>query len=203
MGVTKLKESIIQKGSDLFQVKGFTQTSIQDIVETLGVTKGTFYYYFTSKEELLMEINARYINDVLEKQYAIMAKKHIGARMKIKEVMTMLIKNIDKQGANAKIFFREINNLNEKHLKIIIAKRKEFYLNLQKIIEEGIESGELRSDLRPDIVTFGILGVCNWSYHWFDPQGELSDIQVAHIFADMVLNGLELKLPVNQLEESE
>lgn len=195
MGVAKLKERIIQKGSGLFQVKGFTQTSIQDIVEELGVTKGTFYYYFTSKEELLMEINDRYINDVLEKQYAIIENPETDARTKIKEIITMLIKNIDKQGANAKIFFRELNNLNEKHLKIIVAKRKEFYLNLQKVIEEGIKSGELRSDLRPDIVTFGILGICNWSYHWFDPQGELSDVQVAHIFADMVLNGLELKTP--------
>lgn len=201
MGVTKLKERIIQKGSDLFQVKGFTQTSIQDIVETLDVTKGTFYYYFTSKEELLMEINLRYINDVLEKQVAIMGNHETDARTKIKEVMTMLIKNIDKQGANAKIFFRELNNLNEKHLKIMIGKRKEFYLNLQTIVENGIASGELRPDLRPDIVTFGILGVCNWSYHWFDPQGELTDVQVAHIFADMILNGLEVKDAELMLEE--
>lgn len=188
-----MKERIIQKGSDLFQVNGFTQTSIQDIVQALGVTKGTFYYYFTSKEELLMEINLRYINEVLEKQKAIMNDAAFDSKMKIKEIMTMLIKLIDKQGANAKIFFREINNLNEKHLEVILKKRKEFYLNLQKIVEEGIEKGELRPDLRPDIVTFGILGVCNWSYNWFNPKGELTDVEVAHIFADMILNGIQLE----------
>lgn len=188
-----MKERIIQKGSELFHDNGFHQTSIQDIVEALGVTKGTFYYYFTSKEELLMEIHLRYINEVLKKQKTIMENPEFDSKTKIKEVMTMLIKLIDKEGANAKIFFREINNLHEKHLEFILKKRKEFYLNLQKIVEEGIEKGELRPDLRPDIVTFGILGVCNWSYNWFNPKGELTDVQVAHIFADMILNGIKLQ----------
>lgn len=188
-----MKEKIIYKSSELFQIHGFTQTSIQDIVETLGVTKGTFYYYFTSKEELLMEINLRYINDVLDKQNEIIKNEQTDSRTKIKEVITMLIKNIDDhQGASARIFFREINNLNKKHLDVIIGKRKEFYFNLQRIVENGMEAGEIRKDLRPDIVTFAILGMCNWSYHWFNPKGELKDVEVAHIYADMILNGLTL-----------
>ncbi|MFA9464974.1 MAG: TetR/AcrR family transcriptional regulator [Velocimicrobium sp.] len=37
---------------ELFVKKGYEQTSIRDILEIVDIAKGTFYYYFTSKEEL-------------------------------------------------------------------------------------------------------------------------------------------------------
>ncbi len=40
----------------LFVEKGYDQTSINDILKIIEIAKGTFYYYFTSKEELLEEI---------------------------------------------------------------------------------------------------------------------------------------------------
>lgn len=41
---------------DLFADKGYDSTSINDIIEKVGVTKGAFYYYFKSKEQVLDEI---------------------------------------------------------------------------------------------------------------------------------------------------
>ena len=61
----KVKEKITAQSIRLFEKKGFTETSIQDIVDSLGVTKGTFYYYFSSKEELLMDIHLGYIDELL------------------------------------------------------------------------------------------------------------------------------------------
>ena len=46
-----MKQKIKNTSISLFEQKGFAETSIQDIVDSLGVTKGTFYYYFASKEE--------------------------------------------------------------------------------------------------------------------------------------------------------
>lgn len=182
----------MKKSIEHFQVKGFSQTSIQEIVDSLGVTKGTFYYYFTSKEELLMDINIRYIDDILDQQLAIVENDAKDAKTKVMDIITMLIVSIDKIGDSAKIFFREMRNLNHDHLELIIRKRKEFYLNLQHVVEEGMEKGELRSDLRADIVTFGILGICNWSHHWFRADGEIPDVGVAKIFAEMILNGIKI-----------
>ena len=48
-----MKRKIIEESIDLFDKKGFNNTSIQNIVDSIGVTKGTFYYYFSSKQELL------------------------------------------------------------------------------------------------------------------------------------------------------
>ncbi|KIY23320.1 MULTISPECIES: TetR/AcrR family transcriptional regulator [Mesobacillus] len=50
------KRNVIEKAHELFIEKGFHATSIQDILDYSGISKGTFYNYFISKNELLMEI---------------------------------------------------------------------------------------------------------------------------------------------------
>jgi AcrR family transcriptional regulator len=55
------KQHVINKAHQLFVEKGFQATSIQDILDYSGISKGTFYNYFSSKNELLMAI-FRYLN---------------------------------------------------------------------------------------------------------------------------------------------
>ena len=50
------KRHVIEKAHQLFIEKGFHATSIQDILDYSGISKGTFYNYFSSKNELLMDI---------------------------------------------------------------------------------------------------------------------------------------------------
>jgi AcrR family transcriptional regulator len=50
------KQLVIQKAHQLFVEKGFQSTSIQDILDYSGIAKGTFYNYFSSKNELLIEL---------------------------------------------------------------------------------------------------------------------------------------------------
>ncbi|MBD8070903.1 TetR/AcrR family transcriptional regulator [Bacillus sp. PS06] len=50
------KQHVIQKAHQLFVEKGFQSTSIQDILDYSGIAKGTFYNYFSSKNELLIEL---------------------------------------------------------------------------------------------------------------------------------------------------
>ncbi|OLO38878.1 TetR family transcriptional regulator [Alkalihalophilus pseudofirmus] len=186
-----MKEKIFEKSIELFGQKGFNETSIQHIVDALGVTKGTFYYYFKSKEEILLGIHLSFIDDLLDKQHQIMKDENASCEQKLYEIVFMLIKNIESQAQSARVFFREMQNLSEGPLSQIFPKRDKFRLNLQKLIDDGIEKGEFRKGLQSHIVTLGILGMCNWSYHWFDPQGPLADKTVAKIYMDMILKGIK------------
>ncbi|MBU8905644.1 TetR/AcrR family transcriptional regulator [Desertibacillus haloalkaliphilus] len=185
-----MKEKIIEQSIRLFGQNGFTETSIQDIVNSLGVTKGTFYYYFTSKEELLMEIHLRFIEDILTKQKQIIEEPTKDCKAKLHDIVYMLIHNIESQGQSARIFFREIQNLSEHHLAQIFPKRDQFRDQLQELLCEGIKQGEFRSDLNVKVVSLAILGACNWSYHWFRPDGPLPDVEIASIYIDLFLNGV-------------
>ncbi|MFT9846990.1 TetR/AcrR family transcriptional regulator [Aneurinibacillus sp. REN35] len=186
-----MKEKILQQSIALFERNGFSETSIQDIVTTLQVTKGTFYYYFTSKEQLLTQIHLQYIDSILEKQRHIIDDPDKTWKEKLFDVVHMLIQQIEAQGASARIFFRELINIKGAFLDELLTKRDQFRFTFQYLIEQGIENGEFRSDLPADMMTFAVLGACNWSYMWFKPEGPVPDSEVAHTFVEMFLNGMK------------
>jgi AcrR family transcriptional regulator len=188
-----MKEKIIQQSILLFEKYGFSQTSIQDIVDALGVTKGTFYYYFTSKEELLMKIHLQYIGQLLKKQGEIIGNPALTYKEKISGIVELLITDIGKNGPSARVFFREIRHLKGENESEIKEMRKQFRLKIEDMVRAGAESGEFRQNLHIEMTAFGILGVTNWSYQWFDPSKQISDKQLAAIFVEMILYGIEKK----------
>jgi len=183
---------ITEQSIRLFEKKGFSETSIQDIVDSLGVTKGTFYYYFSSKEELLMDIHLGYIDQLLVQQERIFTDATKTCMAKLFDIVFMLLSDIKNSGSAAKIFFRELKNLNPEHADLINLKRDQFRLNIEKLIQYGMEKGEFRPDLNASIITFGILGITNWSYQWFNPNGRCTDREVAEIFVEMILKGIQV-----------
>jgi AcrR family transcriptional regulator len=185
-----MKDMIMETGIQLFGEKGFKETSIQDLMDELKVTKGTFYYYYKSKEELLKDIHLQYINRLVQHQESIINDESLNCEQKLYQIIYSLIHDIKKEGLTAKVFFREMRHLSDENLDVIVSKRDKFRLNIQSIVEEGIVAGEFRSDLPADIVTFGVLGIANWSYFWFQPDGEKTDEQVSKIFHEILVQGM-------------
>ncbi|MCA0988365.1 TetR/AcrR family transcriptional regulator [Guptibacillus algicola] len=186
-----MKHELTVKSIELFEKKGFSETSIQDIVDAIGVTKGTFYYYFKSKEALLMDIHSSYIDNMIKQQKEILEDRSKDCRTKLYDMVYMLIHNIELEGKSARVFFREIKNLKEENLSKILPKRDQIRYYFEDLLKQGVANGEFRNDLNIEIVTFGILGMTNWTYQWYQPDGPVSDKEVAQMFVDMVLNGIE------------
>lgn len=186
-----MKEKIIRESIDLFDKKGFIETSIQDIVGNIGVTKGTFYYYFKTKQELLKDIHLSYLQELSEEQKVILEDRDKNYTEKLYSILYLLISKIKSHGPNARILFREMRHLTEENMEQIKQKRKEFRMNFQMIIEEGIRVGEFNNNIRSDILTFGILSMANRSYYWYNPEGEIKEKELAELYLELLLNGMK------------
>jgi len=187
-----MKEELTTQSIQLFERKGFSSTSVQDIVDSIGVTKGTFYYYFTSKETLLMDIHLRYIDDLLGRQKKILESNEC-CRDQLTEIVEMLINDIESQASSVRVYIREMRHLSEENNSVIKNKRRMFHLAIEQVIKEGIEKKEFRENLDPKMTTFAILGVTNWSYEWFDPAGSISSKELATMYMDFILYGIDLE----------
>ncbi|RNF38233.1 TetR/AcrR family transcriptional regulator [Planococcus salinus] len=184
-----MKKELITQSINLFVEKGFSATSIQDIVDAIGVTKGSFYYHFKSKEALLMHIHLSYIDDLLRRQKRILETEKT-CRTKLMKVVEFLIEDIEAQGALGRIYYREIRHLSAENGAVIREKKNQFRDNIESIVADGIKNGEFRKNLQPKMTTYAILGMTNWSYQWFNPEGELSVSELAAIYTDFILNGI-------------
>ncbi|MGE4296426.1 MAG: TetR family transcriptional regulator C-terminal domain-containing protein [Desulfovibrionaceae bacterium] len=65
------RERIIMAGAELIHARGFNNTGIKEIVETAGVPKGSFYFYFSSKEAFGLAVVDQYEATFLERLHAL------------------------------------------------------------------------------------------------------------------------------------
>jgi AcrR family transcriptional regulator len=186
-----MKTQLLQKCIELFDKKGFAETSIQDITDSLGVTKGTFYYYFNSKQQVLMEIHEVYINDALHQQSEILANPNKSAKTMLMENIRQIVRSVRTDSLKARVYERESRNLQEDHLIEIKKKRDLFFNNFLTIIQTGMENGEFRSDLNPTMVTFGVLGMCRSIFKWYNPEGKVMEDELVHVLFEMAIGGLD------------
>ena len=66
--LTEKKKQIVEKAVELFSQKGFENTSIEDITNSLGMAKGTLYLYYKSKRDLLLDCIGRLTTMIVPKE---------------------------------------------------------------------------------------------------------------------------------------
>ncbi|KAF0995052.1 TetR/AcrR family transcriptional regulator [Geobacillus sp. TFV-3] len=198
-----MKEKLREVAIELFERKGFKETSVQEIVEAIGATKGAFYYYYKSKEELLSDICLSYLDDLLRQQEHILEDAEASCTEKLREIVYMVICNIRTRKKSARIFFREMRHLADDHLAEIRAKRRVFRKRYEQLIQDGIAHGEFKPSLNAEMITFGLLGITNWSYYWFQPDGSVSEEELTDIYVDFILNGIRTSKGTGMDKETE
>ncbi len=85
------KQELIDTAERLFLEKGYEQTTVADIVREIEVAQGTFYYYFSSKEEILEAIIEKDITALEENVRQIMSREDANAAVKLNAVVNSII----------------------------------------------------------------------------------------------------------------
>jgi AcrR family transcriptional regulator len=150
------RDAIVDTAESLFIGKGFNNTSVDEIVTKLGVAKGTFYYYFKSKEEILDELLNRYLKNIKKIADEIVLKDELNAPDKI----MLLFKQISKYGESKKNIFDYLHRESNAQLHMKYEK-KSFPLlipSFVNMIEQGVKEGFFNTNY-PEEAAFAILGL--------------------------------------------
>ena len=182
-------ERLVDVARDLFAEKGFERTSVQDIVDAAGVTKGAMYHYFASKDDLLAEIYARVLRMQLARLEAFIASDApVSDRIAsaAADVVVTTIENL----ASTTIFFRSLHQLNPEHERQVRAERRRYHDMFRQLVADGQESGELRGDVDADLVVDFYFGAVHHLPTWWRPERGPAAEKVGETFAGMLLDAL-------------
>jgi AcrR family transcriptional regulator len=183
------RNEIVSAAARVFRTKGYHAATVRDIAHEVGILKGSLYHHFNSKEELLYLVVKEPIAQMYQKICEI-ADTAVGPAEKLRRAITAHLEAFDRHYPQLFVYLREREAVKRRFREMIGFSPKEYERRWQQILREGVENGEFRPDLDIQVASYGLLGMLNWSYKWYDPQGRLSVQEVAVEFTSLALAGI-------------
>jgi TetR/AcrR family transcriptional regulator, cholesterol catabolism regulator len=183
--MTARREELTRIAARLFAERGYQGTSLADLAEGLGVQKPSLYHHIDSKEDLLWEIaqeGAVAFHAGLDGVPPGPAPERI--RLALRAHLAVVSGQLDV----ATVFVREWRYLDGERRAGFLAERRRYEDRVRELFREGVERGDLRTDL--DLATAGLLflSAANWAYTWLRP-GSDTDALADRLY-DALLDGM-------------
>ncbi|SFM11950.1 TetR/AcrR family transcriptional regulator [Halanaerobium salsuginis] len=153
----KRRDTILNEAEKLFIEDGFEKTTVKDIAERAGVAKGTFYYYFDTKEDIITALLERRYNHTEEKAKYILENDSYSALEKLEKIILRLI--FTRRG-NFKVY--EFFKIDE-NAKFMKERNKEFWNKFiplfTQVVKEGVASGEFEIEYPEEVTEILFMGI--------------------------------------------
>jgi AcrR family transcriptional regulator len=183
------RDLIVDTSAGVFARRGYHATGIAELCEVNGLGKGAFYYYISSKEELLAAIHDRVMDEVMlgaDRVAATGGSPSAQLAMLGDELLDVIHRNPD----HVWVFLHEFPALTDERAQKFRERRREYERRVEVVLQAGVDSGEFRP-LDARLTSLAWLGMHNYTYLWLKPGGRLSARDVAKPFADIFLRGIE------------
>jgi len=130
------KDKIINVASQIIMNKGIVNTSLNDIAKGVGISKGTLYYYYPSKDELIYDITIQHLEKISSE--LIMLSNTEYKQSNEKEILNLLFNRIINDDTRNKLHLYLIQGAITSN-KNLMNKFKKEYLVWKDMIKEGLE----------------------------------------------------------------
>src|ERR1700735_2649482 len=172
------RQEILRTAARLFQQRGYDATSLNDGATALKLSKGGLYHHFQRKDEILFEImnhameitQERVLNPVRgiadpEERLRALIRLHIEVVLspRDREITVMLHENHPLPPA----LRRRINGRKKEYIHFLESLIADVQVNAQR-------GRSAKCAVSPRAAAFALLGMINWIYQWYKPEGERS-----------------------------
>lgn len=155
MNTSEKRQAIIEKAFELIYLQGYHGTGVNEIVTAVGIPKGSFYYYFKTKENLVVETIQHYTTLVVTEMNMMMNDVELPPLERIKQLYRNRLNRYETEwncsyGCFAGNLSLEVGDTNE----VIRQALDQFFLTnrqpIVKLLEEAQKAEQLNHDYVPE-----------------------------------------------------
>lgn len=143
--INKTKAKITKVAWQLFHEKGYSETTIDDIIAASGTSKGSFYHYYSSKDELLSSLSELF--DAKYEEVMLTLDPEMNSFDKLIYLSYTVHDMIGKEipiGLLSSLYSSQVITKGDKHLQ---NQDRYYYQVITQIIAEGQERGQITKDM--------------------------------------------------------
>ncbi|WP_245831743.1 TetR/AcrR family transcriptional regulator [Oceanobacillus senegalensis] len=173
----KKKQEIVKSAISVIAEKGYHNTTMEDIAANLLMTKGSVYYYFKDKQDLLYQSYKMLLESSIETVTKI-RNEDLSIEEKLSRVMIKHIEYLIDERSGFEMGIKPEQFFEGEQLKTILELRSSYSLEFDHLIVDGIESN-IFEPVDVKIVRNIMLGAMNWVIQWYSEEGEKSKEEIA------------------------
>lgn len=186
MKQTSVVDDVTRAAVELFASQGYANTSVQQVVEAAGVTKGALYHYFQSKDDLLFGIYERLLSLQTERLTAIVARGEPTAET-LRAVCVDVIETSVDFLLEGTVFFRSAHMLSAPRQQEVTRRRRAYHDTFAGLVERGQAEGLYRADIPVAVLVAHFFSDVHYLSHWYKPEGPEDKTVLAHQLTDLFL----------------
>ena len=184
---------IITAAWDLFYEQGYEDTTIEEIIEQSGTSKGSFYHYFEGKDALLGSLS--YIFDEEYERLQSEIDEDMNSFDKLLYLNSKLFEMIEDRidiDLLTRLYSTQLITKGEKHL---LDNKRVYYKLLRKIVTDGQKKGELVEEMTVNEIV-KLYAMCERSllYDWCLCNGDYSLKNYAKTVMPVFLNSIKVQV---------
>jgi AcrR family transcriptional regulator len=199
------RQEILRMAARLFQQRGYDATSMNDVAAALKLSKGGLYHHFQSKDEILYEI-MNHAMEITEERVLNPVRGIADAEERLRALIRLHIEVVlSPRDREITVMLHENHPLPPSLRKRINGRKKDYVHFLEKLMGEVQEKAQAmarkegqanhkpvnaKPKVSPRAAAFALLGMINWIYQWYKPEGDLQVQNLVPQFTELIFGGI-------------
>ena len=184
------RQEILRTAARLFQQRGYDATSMNDVAAALKLSKGGLYHHFQSKDEILFEI-MNHAMEITQERVIAPVRGIIDPVERLRALIRLHIEVVlSPRDREITVMLHENHPLPPTLRKRINTRKKEYIHFVESLMAEVQKVKQGKGGVSPRAAAFALLGMINWIYQWYKPEGNLQTHNLVPQFTELVFGGI-------------